>query len=472
MGTIADKLAYLNNTKAAIRSALNSKGAQAGEELPFRDYAGLIQGLGAGGSVGPSDVNFLDFDGSLVAAYSLEELAQLSSIPTAPQHDGLISHGWNRTLEQLKSAGRPADVGAVYTTNDGATRLLLEIQGSRRNVNLALMQSQANGVAIDWGDGSPSETMSGTGAIYPSHEYDGGGSYTVSLLPASTCDLVLGDNSSSNCVMGSILEASSSELAVLRGVRLGQRIVIGEYAFAYCCGLRDISMPMGLAALGDFSFTNCVALHGIVLPASLEQIGEYAFLNCFGLRDVAFNSCNIGRGAFTACCSLRSACLPEGMTEVYDEAFAECDALNRISLPASMNSLGITSFYSCRGLTELTLPDTITEIDVSAFTLCSALHTLDLGSGLLSIGSDAFSSCNALTEVTIPASVTSIGSDAFGYCFGLAACRMLSETPPAIEGDIFSEAPDDFVILVPASSVEAYKAAEGWSDYAGRIMAI
>ena len=101
-----------------------------------------------------------------------------------------------------------------------------------------------------------------------------------------------------------------------------------------------------------------------------------------------------------------------------------------------------------------------------------SLHTLDLGSGLLSIGSDAFSSCNALTEVTIPASVTSIGSDAFGYCFGLAACRMLSETPPAIEGDIFSEAPDDFVILVPASSVEAYKAAEGWSDYAGRIMAI
>lgn len=472
MGTIADKLAYLNNTKAAIRSALNSKGAQAGEELPFRDYAELIQGLGAGGSVGPSDVNFLDFDGSLVAAYSLDELAQLSSMPTAPQHEGLISQGWNQTLEQLKSAGRPADVGAVYTTSDGATRLLLEVQGSRLSVNLALMQSQANGVAIDWGDGSPSETMPGTGAIYPSHEYGAAGSYTVSLLPTSTCDLVLGDNSSSNCVMGSILEASSSELAVLRGVRLGQRIVIGESAFAYCCGLRDISMPTGLAALGGLCFSDCTALQGIVLPATLEQMGEYAFINCYGLRDVAFSSCSIGLGAFTACGSLRSACLPEGMTELCDEAFAECDALNRISLPASMSTIGVTSFYSCRGLTELILPDTVTGVDVSAFTLCSALHTLHLGSGLLSIGGDAFSSCNALTEVTIPASVTSIGSNAFSYCFGLAACRMLAETPPAIDGPIFSEAPDDFVILVPASSVETYKAAEGWSDYADRIMAI
>ena len=29
-----------------------------------------------------------------------------------------------------------------------------------------------------------------------------------------------------------------------------------------------------------------------------------------------------------------------------------------------------------------------------------------------------------------------------------------------------------FVILVPASSVEAYKAAEGWSDYADKIVAL
>ena len=472
MGTIADKLAYLNNTKAAIRSALNYKGAQAGEDLPFRDYAGLILGLGTGSSIGPSDVNFLDFDGSLVAAYSLDELAQLSKIPAAPLHEGLMSQGWNRTLEQLKSAGKPADVGAVYTTSDGATRLLLEVLSSHRSVNLALMQSQANGVTIDWGDGSPTETLPGTGAIYPTHEYAAAGSYTVSLLPASTCDLVLGDNSYDNCVMGSILGASTSELAALRGVRLGRRIVVGKSAFANCSGLRDISMPTGLALLGELCFSNCAALQGIVLPASLEQIGEYAFLSCYGLRDVAFNSCSIGQGAFTDCRSLRSACLPEGMTEVFTEAFANCDGLNRISLPSSMDTLGTNSFYSCRGLTELKLPDNITDIGDGAFTFCSALHSLQLGSGLLSIGGDAFSSCNALAEVTIPASVTSIGSDAFGYCFGLAACRVLAEAPPVIDGPVFSQAPDGFVILVPASSVEAYKAAEGWSDYADKIVAL
>ena len=46
MGTTADKLAYLENTKSAIREALAKYGRGPDEAAPFRAYAGLIDGMG------------------------------------------------------------------------------------------------------------------------------------------------------------------------------------------------------------------------------------------------------------------------------------------------------------------------------------------------------------------------------------------------------------------------------------------
>ena len=66
MGTTADKLAYLENTKSAIREALAKYGRGPDEAAPFRAYAGLIDGMGR--SLADSEVNFFDYDGSLVAA--------------------------------------------------------------------------------------------------------------------------------------------------------------------------------------------------------------------------------------------------------------------------------------------------------------------------------------------------------------------------------------------------------------------
>lgn len=80
MGTTADKLAYLENTKSAIREALAKYGRGAGTRpRPSRAYAGLIDGMGR--SLADSEVNFFDYDGSLVAAYTLEELAGLEALP-------------------------------------------------------------------------------------------------------------------------------------------------------------------------------------------------------------------------------------------------------------------------------------------------------------------------------------------------------------------------------------------------------
>lgn len=49
MGTTADKLTYLNETKEAIKNAVNAKGGDITPATPFREYAEQINGLAGGG---------------------------------------------------------------------------------------------------------------------------------------------------------------------------------------------------------------------------------------------------------------------------------------------------------------------------------------------------------------------------------------------------------------------------------------
>ena len=53
--------------------------------------AGGSGGGGSGGSsaASPKDVNFYDYDGTLVASYSLSEAQSLTALPDGPTHDGL-----------------------------------------------------------------------------------------------------------------------------------------------------------------------------------------------------------------------------------------------------------------------------------------------------------------------------------------------------------------------------------------------
>ena len=44
-----------------------------------------------------------------------------------------------------------------------------------------------------------------------------------------------------------------------------------------------------------------------------------------------------------------------------------------------------------------------------------------------------------------------------------------AKTPPALESSLFGENPSDSKIYVPTESVDAYKAAEGWKNYADNI---
>lgn len=90
---------------------------------------------------------------------------------------------------------------------------------------------------------------------------------------------------------------------------------------------------------------------------------------------------------------------------------------------------------------------------------------------ITTIGWRAFCSCDSLTSVTIPDSVTTIGKYAFYDCYSLTSVYCKAVIPPALGGtSVFDSNGSGRKIYVPTESVDVYKSAEYWSEYASAIV--
>ena len=74
MGTIADKLNYLNTTKMNIKNAIIEKGVEVSDSDTFRDYATKISDISSGGGDGMI-INATPITYSLVKA-TVEEVTE------------------------------------------------------------------------------------------------------------------------------------------------------------------------------------------------------------------------------------------------------------------------------------------------------------------------------------------------------------------------------------------------------------
>lgn len=266
------KIFIEESTLSAIGDAIRAKTGKTDMISP-QNMPTEIASIRAGGgssTVTTSDVNFYDYDGTLVASYSLSEAQSLTALPDGPTHEGLTFQGWNWTLDAIKALNRPVTVGAMYITDGGATRLHIRIAtAGRMIVPLYIGQTVANGVSIDWGDGSAAETLARTGNVNTSHAYAEPGDYTISLMPEDNCTLSFGSGSHSYCVMGS-------------NEREGK---------VYCNMLQEVSIGKNVISISSYAFENCNALVSIAIPDSVTSISSNAFQNCYGMRYYDFSAC-------------------------------------------------------------------------------------------------------------------------------------------------------------------------------------
>ena len=161
---------------------------------------------------------------------------------------------------------------------------------------------------------------------------------------------------------------------------------------------------------------------------------------------------------------------------ITDHTFDTTTGKGIITFDGEVTKIGDSAFQGCSSLTNITIPDSVTEIENSAFYYCLNLTSITIPDSVTKIGAFAFEYCYDLTSITIPDSVTEIGWYAFSCCDSLTSVFCERTTPPTanFEGysswKAFINNAADRKIYVPAESVDAYKSADGWKEYADAIV--
>ena len=240
----------------------------------------------------------------------------------------------------------------------------------------------------------------------------------------------------------------------------------------YNNGVGVIVFDGEVTTIGDYAFYDYDSLTSITIPDSVTTIGDYAFWGCSSLTSITIGNSvtTIGDYAFVSCDSLTSISIPDSVTTIGDGAFGYCSSLTSITIPDSVTTIGDLAFSGCSSLTSITIPDSVTTIGDWAFGYCSSLTSITIPDSVTTIGDYAFYDCSSLTSITIPDSVTTIGDYAFALCNSLTSVYCKATTPPAGGSDMFFNNASGRKIYVPMESVNAYKSAEGWSDYADAIV--
>ena len=167
--------------------------------------------------------------------------------------------------------------------------------------------------------------------------------------------------------------------------------------------------------------------------------------------------------------------IPKGTIGIWQNSFYGCGSLVNVTIPDSVTSIDPRAFSNCTSLVNINIPDGITRIDDSVFLNCTSLTSVNIPSSVTIIDRYAFCGCRGLTSITVPSSVTTINEGAFDGCAYLVSATILATTPPTlnISGEaIFDDCSSLAHIYVPSASVNTYKAATGWSEYASIIEAI
>lgn len=432
MGTTADKLNAVLASKNAIKAAISEKtGGDAGDVMST--YAEQILGISSGGGGGivskPSKaVNFYDYDGTILYSYTLDEAKALTDLPAGPQHEGLVFDGWNYTLDEIKAEDEMCDVGAHYITDDGKTRYYITTPRDDFEVQLSFTNTTANGVTIEWGDGSTT-TISSSGQQLPVHTYEIKGDYVIKVAVTSgTIDLGRG-NSSYTC-MGQMGNVYRARVATLRKLEIGANVKkITGYCFNYVVNMETITMPRVMSEVAAYAFCYAYSLKHLNIPR-VANLGTYV---------CAYAS------------SLNSVSIAGGISSISTYGFADCTALARISFPHSITTLGAYTLRNCKSLTTVSLSPKIQTID-----------------------QNLMNSCYTVSDLKMPAALTSIKANAFAGCYCILAYDFTSCTvvPSLASTSVFNNNHTSSKFYVPAALYDEWCATANWSSLTAKIVAV
>ena len=477
--------------------------------------------LEGGNTVYEKDVNFYDYDGTLVDSYTKADFLNLGTMPNNPVKEGFTAQGWNwdlATAQAYVTNHGALDIGQMRVTSDGKTRLYVEVFDGALSPTVAF---GINGTAtIDWGDGSATDTVTGTSVstlVSAQHTYATEGEYVIEITGAIA---IIQSGSTSRLICKSISASANENLVYKTGVskiEFGNIYGIGQYGFSamyglktinipygitiisnslastfqscgaleclvlpkgvtvlnasicrYCYGMNHILLPQGVTSTSTYPFANCYGISKIFLPDTVTSMSNYLVYGSYGVERVELPQNNtiksIGTSALYQCYALYPPKLPPALTSL-TSTFYYCNGhLTEVTIPTTVTSLGNNTFYNCYILQSITGMDNVKTLGTSVFYQCYSLHEIELPK-ITSIPASTFYNCMSLIKFTIPSTVTTIGTNAFYQCFGLKELHFQPTTPPTVaDANAWTSLPTDCTIYVPTGYLSTYTSASDYPD--------
>ena len=201
----------------------------------------------------------------------------------------------------------------------------------------------------------------------------------------------------------------------------------------------------GITSLANEAFRSATKLKSLVLPVGLTSIGNTVFYQS-GLERLVIKSANISSWG--------------NWYNWYNVSIKYLYTNSQTSQPATNSSFG--------SLVTFEIGNNVRYIGNFSMPL---VEVLNIPEGVVEIVENGFRGSSILKEVSLPSSITAISNSAFYNDSSIQKITILATTPPTgVTSNTFLNTTGP--IYVPSASVNAYKAASGWSSYASRIQAI
>ncbi|MGM9733328.1 MAG: fimbrillin family protein [Prevotella sp.] len=239
--------------------------------------------------------------------------------------------------------------------------------------------------------------------------------------------------------------------------------VFGGYDSQLCYISGEVVLPHEMKFLGN-AFYNCPRLTGTIrIPDGITEVNGFAAPNMTGdvIIPQGVKKVN-GIGGQPS-----SIYFPEGVEEIGFEAFWNRSSLKGdLKLPSTIKKIGIRGFSGTQ-YSHVALPEELEIIESDVFNGCTSLiDTLTIPNSVVQIKGGAFSNCNKLNAIILPENLSQIWGDCMNGCWSLDFIQCNAKEPPLVEGGEFTGIEkNNFTLVVPEGSVDAYRNAPGWKEF-------
>jgi len=261
---------------------------------------------------------------------------------------------------------------------------------------------------------------------------------------------------------------------------------IESYAFNGCSSLYLLSVNKNLEEIGSYSFANCRSLENVSFISNLATIPTQAFRNCSAIKTISLkNNVEILNAAFYNDRALTQVNI-FNLKTIEDYAFGECNSLNIVNI-LGVNNLNLSNkaFSTSSNSNSLTnivftfnnanvknqFNQLTTNLNYIIFTVSNSslnkaegnIRNLNLTNfykfyGFTKIGDKAFSGNTSLVNLSFSNEIVEVGSKFVENVSSLNSITINSSIPPKFSETAFTNANQNLTILVPADSLNLYKA--------------